>query len=251
MSLNALLDLFRKAPAPTPVTTPATTPVRPPTYAPPGNHAVASEPWRNWTVILTSLGVPMLVAQKWEPEFTNQILPETFGDDEGLALFLGQVLHESSGLQRLVEDLSYSTAERLMAIWPRRFPNVESTTGLLRNPRALAERVYGGRLGNDLPGDGFAYRGRGLIQVTGRSNYEALQAETGEPLVDFPDLLASPRAALRSAVVWWKRNTYGKIDGSTSVEDVTQLVNGGQTGIDERRRLTTAAKRALQENPWH
>lgn len=250
MSLNALLDLFRRNSAPTPVTTPVTTPAAP-TYVPPGNHAVASEPWRNWTVILTSLGVPMSVAQKWETEFANQIRPETFGDDAGLALFLGQTLHESSGLQRLVEDLSYSTAERLMAIWPKRFPNVESTTGLLRNPRALAARVYDGRMGNDLPGDGFAYRGRGLIGVTGKAAYETMQTETGEPLVDFPDLLASPRAALRSAIVWWKNNVYGKIGGSTSVEAVTQIVNGGQTGIDERRRLTVAAQRALQENPWH
>jgi putative chitinase len=200
-------------------------------------------------VILTSLGVPMAVAQKWEPEFADQISPETFGDDAGLAAFLGQVLHESSGLQRLVEDLSYGTADRLMAIWPRRFPNVESTAGLVRNPRALAERVYGGRLGNEAPGDGWAYRGRGLLQITGKTNYEAMQVATGEPLVDFPDLLASPRAALKSAILWLKNNTSGTMS-SLTVEELTQIINGGQVGIEERRRLTAAAQRALKENPW-
>ena len=240
MSLASLIDLFRKKPA-APVTAPTAAPMAPP---PPQVDSAPS--WRNWLVTLTSLGVPMAVAQKWEHEFADQISPETFGDDAGLANFLGQVLHESSGLQRLVEDLSYGTAERLMAIWPKRFPNVESTIGLVRNPRALAERVYGGRMGNDAPGDGWAYRGRGLIQVTGKDNYESLQASTGEPLVDFPDLLLSPRAALKSAIVWFREH----VPPGATVEQGTQIINGGQIGIEERLRLTAAAKRALLESPW-
>ena len=242
MSLASLIDLFRKKPAAS-VTAPIETPLAP-RPAPP--QLDSAPPRRNWPVILTSLGVPMAVTQKWEHEFADQISPETFGDDAGLANFLGQVLHESSGLQRLVEDLNYSTAERLMAIWPRRFPNVESTTGLVRNPRALAERVYDGRLGNDAPGDGWAYRGRGLIGVTGKDNYESLQASTGEPLVDFPDLLLSPRAALKSAIVWFRDH----VPAGATVEQATKIINGGQIGIEERLRLVGAAKRALLENPW-
>ena len=242
MSLKSLLTLSRKSPSPPSSPVPATPPT-PPTQAP------TPHPRRNWPVILTSLGVPMAIVQKWEAEFNNQITPATLGGDDGLAPMLGQCLHESHGLQYLVEDLSYSTAERLMAVWPSRFPNVESTTGLLRNPRALAARVYDGRLGNDLPGDGFSYRGRGLIQITGKDNYELMQSEIGMPLVDFPNLLSAPAAALKSAIVWLKNNSCGMI-GSLTVEELTQIVNGGQTGIEERRRLTAAAQRALKENPW-
>ena len=239
MSLATLLDLFKPHAAP-----PVTQPTKPP-IDPPSTVAVRTGPWRNWLAILTSCGTTLTTASKWEAAFRTRVLPGTM-DDGAMAHFLGQCLHETNMFQRLQEDLHY-TANRMMTVWPSRFPNVESTTGLTMNPRALAERVYGGRLGNDLPGDGFAYRGRGFPMITGKDNYEALQAETGDPLVDFPDLLLTPDVALRCGLVWFSRNISGTIE---SVEDVTQIVNGGQTGIEDRRRLTVAAQRALLVNPW-
>lgn len=237
MSIDALLELIKLHGTP-----PPTQPARPPVI--PASHTTRTFPWRNWFDILVGCGCSLTTASKWEAAFQNQMEPDTL-DDESLAHFLGQCLHETSMFQRLQEDLYYAAA-RLMQVWPSRFPNVESTAGLVRSPRALAERVYGGRLGNDLPGDGFAYRGRGFPMITGKNNYEMLQTETGESLVDSPDLLLTPFVALKCGLVWWKRN----IDGTMDVETVTKIVNGGQIGLDERRRLTAAAQRALLANPW-
>lgn len=239
MSLAALLDLFKPHPATEPPRPPITPPVLP---------KVKAAPWRNWFDVLVACGVGLTTAQKWESVFAEQISPETMPDEE-MANFLGQCLHETGMLLRMQEDLSYS-AERMMAVWPRRFPTVDMTAGLVMNPRALAERVYGGRMGNELAGDGFKYRGRGFPMVTGRDNYEALQAETGYPLVDFPELLVNPSTALRCGLVWWKTNISVKIGSSSSVEDLTKLVNGGLVGIDHRRILTESARRALSAHPW-
>jgi len=217
-----------------------------PPVKPPSVHTTSAPLWRNWPAILVSCGTTLVTASKWEEAFREQVTPETLGEGS-LAHFLGQCLHETGMFLRLQEDLSYSTAARLIAVWPRRFPDVASTAGLLMNPRALAERVYTGRMGNDLPGDGFKYRGRGFPMITGKDNYEALQIETGEPLVDFPELLLTPSVALRCGLVWWKSNVS---DTMKSIEAVTQRVNNGQLEIEKRRALTATAQRALLANPW-
>lgn len=221
-----------------------------PPNKPPLAHTVASWSWRNWQSVLVACGTTLSTATKWEGAFREQVAPDTFGDDE-LAHFLGQCLHETGMFLRLQEDLAYR-AERMMEVWPHRFPTIESTAGLVMNPRALAEKVYGGRMGNDSPGDGFKYRGRGFPMVTGRDSYEALQIETGEPLVDLPELLLTPHIALKCGLVWWKNNVSDTMVGHmpVTVETVTQIVNNGQTGIKERRQITAAARRALLANPW-
>lgn len=238
MSIATLLDMFRPR-----ASAPALQPARPP-ITPPPTPQVKTGPWRDWYAILVACGVSMGVASKWEAAFRNRVTPDTF-DEAQSAHFLGQCLHETSMFTKLQEALHYS-AERMMAVWPRRFPDIASTVGLVMNPRALAERVYGGRMGNDLPGDGFAYRGRGFPMITGKDNYEALQTETGIPLVDFPDLLLTPDNALICGLAWWRAN----VRDADTVEAVTQIVNGGQTGLEERRRLTAVAQRALASNPW-
>lgn len=88
-----------------------------------------------------------------------------------VAHFLAQVGVESGGLARVEENLSYS-AERLMTVWPSRFKTLAAAQAYARNPEALANKVYGGRMGSTQPGDGWRYRGRGLKQLTGRNNYK-------------------------------------------------------------------------------
>ena len=194
-----------------------------------------------WLSVLLHCGVRVQVASTWAPIFAQVIGPNTFSKgDQELDDFLGQVLHESQLLERLEENLNYTTPERLMAVWPKRFPTLADARPYVRNPEALANRVYGGRLGNTTPGDGWRYRGSGLIQVTGADNYRAVQAATGIPVYARPELLREATAEnLRCCIAWWEGNVPdGVID---CVRRVTQAVNGGLHGLLDRERLTGEA----------
>lgn len=198
----------------------------------------------DWLRILVSCGVRAPTAGRWAPHFSAVIQPGTFSlgpaeiDD-----FLGQVLHESGMLERVEEGLTYTTAERLCAIWPSRFPTVQAARPYVRNPAGLAERVYGGRMGNEKPGDAYAYRGSGPIQVTGKANFAAMERIIGLPLLANPDLLRRPGAeALRVCIAWWEGNVPDGVMGD--IVKVTKRVNGGTIGLDHRRQVTNAADRA-------
>ena len=194
-----------------------------------------------WRAALVQLGVPEYRVDPWAPVFADN-MPRM-----GLrarAHFVSQVLHESVFLGRLEENLNYS-AERLVAVWPRRFTTADRARPYARNPEKLANYVYAGRMGNSEPGDGWRYRGRGLIQITGRSNYELIAELTGMDVVTTPDLLTEPNAALLSALAWWGESLPEADD--MSVEQVTRVVNGGLNGLDERKRLFERALRVLED----
>lgn len=198
-----------------------------------------------WRSILVGLGVRPATATAWAPHFAAVVQPGAFSlgaaeiDD-----FLSQVLHESGRLERMEEGLFYKTAERICAVWPSRFPAPASAQPFVRNPQGLAEKVYGGRMGNTQPGDGWRYRGSGPIQVTGKSNFTALQRITGLPLVDNPDMLRRPGAeALRVCVAWWEGNVPDAVMGN--VARVRRAVNGGTIGLDDTTALAKAADAAL------
>lgn len=168
-----------------------------------------------------------------------------------VAHMIGQCAHESARFRHRVEVLSYS-AERLVAVWPRRFPTIAAARPFARNPEALANHVYAGRMGNGdaASGDGWRYRGRGWIQLTGRANYRRAGARLGIDLEAEPERAAEPatawlvaadylarrRRAGRSAFAWADRD---------NVEMVTRIVNGGLHGLAERRMLTAMALAAL------
>lgn len=155
--------------------------------------------------------------------------------------FLAQTAHESMGFTVLEEGLWY-TAERLMQVWPRRFPDLTSALPYARNPEALANKVYFGRNGNTEPGDGYKYRGRGLVQTTGRGNYVKVEAATGLPVVEHPEMLLEPGPAARSAGAYWRDNGLDDIDDFVQQ---TIRVNGGTTGLADRQALLAAARVAL------
>jgi putative chitinase len=196
-----------------------------------------------WNEILVQCQVKPITAAIWSEIFAAAIGERTFsaGDDE-VDDFLGQVLHESAMLERLEENLNYS-AERLTQVWPNRFPTVLDAQPYARNPVALANNVYYKRLGNDERSDGWRYRGRGLIQVTGKSNYAAVARLTGIDCLYTPDLLAEPLYALQSAIAWWEGHIPDEVMGN--VHKVTRLVNGGTVGLAHRQELTELAGRAL------
>ena len=161
-----------------------------------------------------------------------------------IAAFLGQVGHESNSLNTLVENLNYS-AERLTQVWPHRFPTLPSATPYARNPEKLANFVYASRLGNEASGDGYRYRGRGLIQTTGRSNYVAAETFSKLPLVAHPELLQEKTPAAIAAAAFWQSKGLNVRADSGDIEGITRLVNGGLLGLDDRKAITQRALEAL------
>lgn len=196
-----------------------------------------------WLRILCYCGVRFTTAVDWAKVFEAHVQPERFSLQTGeLDDFVGQVLHETQLLERLEENLNYS-AKRLTEVWPTRFPTLADAGACQYNPEGLANRVYGGRLGNTEPDDGWKFRGRGALMVTGRANYATLQGLTGLPLLEQPDLLAQPITAMRCAVAWWEQNVPDR--SMDSIERVTRAVNGGQIGLDDRKALTAKVGQAL------
>lgn len=199
-----------------------------------------------WLDVLRHCSVRAETALAWAPLFERHIQPESFSTGRReLDDFVGQVLHETARLEQLEESLNYRP-ERLCAVWPSRFPGLAAAMPYAYNAEALAERVYGKRadLGNDEPGDGYRYRGRGIPQITGKANYALIERLLGKPLVQFPELLCDPEIALRAAVLWWeKRVPDSAID---TIERVTRAVNGGLNGLSDRRWLTAKAGEKLQ-----
>jgi putative chitinase len=161
-----------------------------------------------------------------------------------LAHWLGQMAHESGGFTRLVENLNYTSADTIARVWPSRFTKA-SAVAFVRNPEALANRVYGSRMGNMQPGDGWRYRGRGLVHLTGRENYQRAQAANGIPLVTNPDLAADPEIAVRLAVWYWNSKNLNVIADADNATALTRRINGGTIGLQDRITRTNRAKALL------
>ena len=124
------------------------------------------------------------------------------GPDRLLAFALGSIAYESGDFAIRIENISYPSAQRISALWPRIFPTPESAMDYVNNPEALANKVYGQRLGNTAPGDGWRYRGRGLVQLTGRAAYQKYGQLVGIDLEGSPDLMLRPDISARVALAY-------------------------------------------------
>lgn len=162
-----------------------------------------------------------------------------------LAAFLSQCAHESGGFLKREEDLSYR-AERLMKVWPKRFPNIGLARQYARMPEKLANNVYASRMGNGDPasGDGWRFRGRGFKQLTGRNNYTAFADAIGRPLSEMPDYIATDEGGCMSAGWFWSSNKLNRFADARDIRTLTERINGGLLGLPERTALFTAACRA-------
>lgn len=155
-----------------------------------------------------------------------------------LAHFLAQCGHESGGFKAVRENLNYS-AEGLTKIFPKYFPTLEAATPFAKQPEKIANKVYANRMGNgdEASGDGFKFRGRGYIQLTGRDNYKALSAAIQHDVVTNPEAVATQFPML-SAAWFFHKNGLHKIadEGSTDivVTKITKRVNGGTIGLQDR-----------------
>lgn len=165
-----------------------------------------------------------------------------------LHYFLAQLGHESNGLTIKEENLSYS-AERLMKVWPSRFPTLDVARKYERSPEKLANFVYGGRMGNVNPGDGYRYRGRGYIQLTGRDAYREVGRIAGLDLENNPDLASEAAHAVRIACGFW---TWKKLNPACDAGDfagLTRRINGGINGLTDRFEWLEKVKHVLAAGP--
>lgn len=159
--------------------------------------------------------------------------------------YLAQIAHECAELRTSEENLNYSV-EGLLKVFPKYF-NKTNVSAYARKPEKIASRVYGGRMGNgvEATGEGWKYRGRGLIQLTGKSNYEAYKKYCGFDVVAQPDLLAQPIGAIRSSMWFWKKNGLNALADKDDTVGITKKINGGTNGLYERRNYVTKAKKVF------
>ena len=160
------------------------------------------------------------------------------------AAFIGQCAHESANFKVLQENLNYS-AEGLMKTWPSRFPTKEVADQYARQPAKIAGKVYNGRLGNTSEEEASKYLGRGLIQLTGKENYERCGLAIGVDLLSNPDLLLDPRYAAMSAGWFWNKKGLNELADQQEHGQITKRINGGTIGLDDRIAKTTKAAQAL------
>ena len=151
------------------------------------------------------------------------------GDNRKLSYILATALHESN-FRPITENLTYTSAARLMQVWPSRFPTVESAKPYVKSAQKLANLVYGGRMGNDEKNDGWTYRGRGFVQLTGYANYEKFNKLIGESLSGYPDLAQRPEYAARILVVGLMKGMFtGKKLGDYINASKTDYINARAT----------------------
>lgn len=163
---------------------------------------------------------------------------------EPFKMFLANVVQESGEFKHKSENMNYSSASRIQAIWPSRFPTVQSALPYVRNPEGLANKVYADRMGNNLPGDGWAYRGAGFIGLTGRSMYTAYAAYIGYSVSITADMVRTlDRYALDSA--FWFYCVHKQLHKVTDFVRVVKGINGGDIGLDVRLRYYERCKRYL------
>lgn len=174
------------------------------------------------------------------------------------AHWLAQLAHESAEFTRLQENLNYTTPERIVAVWPSRFwlpsnthphcpPEKRDARAFTRAPVLLASYVYARRNGNgnEETCDGWRFRGRGPIQITGRGNYTRAGQALGLALTDNPDWALDPDVGARIAGWYWQSNALDRLADLDDLTAITRRINGGTHGINERRALLVRAKAVL------
>jgi putative chitinase len=176
----------------------------------------------------------------------NKILPDYEIDTpQRVAAFIAQSAHESGNFTALHENLNYR-AESLCKVWPKYF-NAGNANDYAHNPEKIANRAYGGRMGNgdEASGDGFRYCGRGLIQLTGKANYQAFAESIETPVEQIPELLQTFEGAIQSACWFWESNNLNQYADSGDILTMTKRINGGTLGLEDRQKHYTHALHVL------
>lgn len=193
----------------------------------------------NFTLELFCSALPKLKKEKaaeWFPVLQTELPKYFVNSPERVAMFLAQTAHESGDYSTLTENLNYS-AKGLMTTWPKRFDAAKAAQ-CERKPELIANIVYANRMGNsnEQSGDGWKYRGRGILQITGRDNYKKFSIDTfnDERVLANPDFILTVEGAVKSACWFWKRNMLNDLSDKSDIVNVTKRINGGTIGIEDR-----------------
>lgn len=153
-----------------------------------------------------------------------------------VAAFMAQTVHESGNYKFLKENLNYR-AESLRKVFPKYFPTDVLARKYAHNQEMIANRVYANRMGNgpETSGDGFKYCGRGLIQLTGKTNYTRFADSIETPVEDIPEYLATFEGAVQSACWFWEENNLNKWADRGDIITLTKRINGGTIGLEDRK----------------
>ena len=201
--------------------------------------------------VAASTGASLDTARRYAPHLRDACVAYDISTPRRVAGFLSQIGHESNALGTLEENLKY-TVGSLITLFGRHRISEADARRLGRNgrqapnPEAIANLIYGGdfgrtNLGNTQPGDGWRFRGRGLKQLTGRTNYHRCGLAIGRDLVDQPDLLLQPEHAALSAGWFWAENGCNALADAGDVTALTRKINGGTIGLSQRAALYTQA----------
>ena len=175
------------------------------------------------------------IDEKWLDPLNNAFIKYEITDINEQAMFLAQTTHESNDYKRLEESFNYRP-ERLFEVFKKRVGTLENAKKLcLQGAKEIADFVYGGRLGN-AKDEGYKYRGRGIIQLTGKNNYEYYGKKINIDLVNNPDLAKESNAAMEIALLFWKEKGCGMFAKMSDVKTVTKLINGGYNGLADRQK---------------
>ena len=195
---------------------------------------------------LTETLTKLKIDPSWAEPLTEVFHRYEINTPERQAAFIGQCAHESMNFKTLEENLNYS-AEALMKTWPSRFPTMEIAKQYARNPEKIANKVYGGRMGNgtEETGDGWLYHGRGLIQLTGKDNYTLASDALGMDFVHSQDYILVPKYAALTAGWYWNKRQLNKEADAKDYTAMTKKINGGTIGLDDRIAHIQHAQEAL------
>lgn len=164
-----------------------------------------------------------------------------------VAAFLAQCAHESGGFKALKENLNYR-AVTLRKVFPKYFPTDDLANAYAQKPEMIANRVYGGRMGNgdEHSGDGFRYCGRGLIQLTGKENYTRFAESIETPVEEIPEFLATFEGAIQSACWFWETTNLNQYADNGDILTMTKRINGGTIGLEDRKKHYAHAMHVLE-----
>ena len=182
---------------------------------------------------LSKLGIE----DKWLQPLNDAFAKYDISTPKRQACFLGQAMHESGNFKNLEENLNYS-ALGLMKTWPSRFPDLDTADKYAHNPEKIANKVYAGRMGNIEEGDGYAFRGRGIFQLTGRENYANFGHNASVDVLSNPDLLSTPEYASLSAGWFYNKRGLNEYADKMDIETISKRINGGAIGLEDRKMRT-------------
>jgi len=186
-------------------------------------------------------------AEHWF-EALNETLPDyDINTVPRVAAFLAQCAHESGNFTAIKENLNYK-AETLCKVWPRLFPNMDIANQYAHQQEKIANRAYGGRMGNgpEESGDGYKFCGRGLIQLTGKDNYTRYAASTEQTLDEASEHLTTFEGCVQSAAWFWEAHNLNQYADNGDILTMTKRINGGTLGLADRQQHYTHAIQVLQ-----